>query len=108
MSTRDTVVRSVAKRPTAIAYRNTNRPLHSDRHDVLGGKTGFTNAAGYCLLIAANINGRKVHMSFLGAKEELTRFGDFGRVSSWLQTHKSPKKSAKAGGGTSTQSAAKN
>ncbi len=85
MATKDTTIRSVAKRPRAIAYRNTNRSLHSDRYDVLGGKTGFTDPAGYCLLIAAKLKGRQVHMVFLGAGEKLTRFGDFGRVATWWQ-----------------------
>ncbi len=84
MSTKDTTIRSVAARSHVIHYRNTNRSLHSGRYDVLGGKTGFTTAAGYCLLIGANVGGRKLHMSFLGAKEKLTRFGDFGRVAGWL------------------------
>ncbi len=106
MGTRDTVVRSVAKRPTAIAYRNTNRPLHSDRYQVLGGKTGFTNEAGYCLLIQAEIAGRKLNMSFMGAKEELTRFGDFGRVASWIETQASSQPAAKAGASTSAEAGA--
>jgi D-alanyl-D-alanine endopeptidase (penicillin-binding protein 7) len=86
MSTKETTVRSVAKRPHVIHYRNTNRSLHSGRYEVRGGKTGFTTAAGYCLLIDAKINGRRLHMTFLGAKEKLTRFGDFGRVAGWVQS----------------------
>ena len=86
MSTKDTTVRSVAKRPHVIHYRNTNRSLHSGRYEVFGGKTGFTTAAGYCLLIDAKVDGRRLHMSFLGAKEKLTRFGDFGRVAGWLKS----------------------
>lgn len=86
MATKDTTVRSVAKRPHTIHYRNTNRSLHSGRYEVLGGKTGFTDAAGYCLLIDVKVKGRRLRMSFLGAKEKLTRFGDFGRVASWLRS----------------------
>ncbi len=84
MSTKDTTIRSVASKSHVIHYRNTNRSLHSGRYEVLGGKTGFTTAAGYCLLIDVNVGGRRVRMSFLGAKEKLTRFGDFGRVAGWL------------------------
>ncbi|MCP4447591.1 MAG: D-alanyl-D-alanine carboxypeptidase [Myxococcales bacterium] len=86
MSTKDITIRSVAQTPHAIPYRNTNRSLHSERHDVTGGKTGFTNPAGYCLLIAAEFEGRPVHMAFFGAKEKLTRFGDFGRVAKWMKS----------------------
>lgn len=85
MATKDTTVRSVAARPHRIHYRNTNRPLHRSRHEVLGGKTGYTTPAGYCLLIEARVNGRRLHMAFLGAKEKLTRFGDFGRVAKWVR-----------------------
>jgi D-alanyl-D-alanine endopeptidase (penicillin-binding protein 7) len=85
MATKDTTIRSVDKKSHAIHYRNTNRSLHSGRYEVFGGKTGFTNAAGYCLLIDAKIEGRRLHMTFLGAKEKLTRFGDFGRVAGWLK-----------------------
>ncbi len=85
MGTRDTTVRSTAKVPHAIHYRNTNRSLHTGRHDVFGGKTGFTTAAGYCLLIGSRVHGRKHNMIFLGAPAKLTRFGDFGRVASWLE-----------------------
>ncbi len=85
MGTRDTTVRSTAKVPHAIHYRNTNRSLHTGRHDVFGGKTGFTTAAGYCLLIGSRVHGRRHNMIFLGAPAKLTRFGDFGRVASWLE-----------------------
>lgn len=89
MSTKDTTVRSQARVPHAINYRNTNRSLHTGRHDVFGGKTGFTTNAGYCLLIGSRIHGRKHHMIFLGAPQKLTRFGDFGRVASWLENKSS-------------------
>lgn len=86
LGTRLVTVRSVASRPRVIDYRNTNRTLHSDRYDVFGGKTGFTDAAGYCLLIAARVDGRELVMSFLGSREKLTRFGDFGRVAGWVES----------------------
>jgi D-alanyl-D-alanine endopeptidase (penicillin-binding protein 7) len=94
MATRDTTIRSVAKRPHVIHYRNTNRSLHSDRHEVLGGKTGFTTPAGYCLLIGAKVRERNLHMAILGAREKLTRFGDFGRISNWLESKEEPTLSA--------------
>ena len=84
MATKDVTVRSADRRPKSIYYRNTNHSLHTQTYEVLGGKTGFTSAAGYCLLIRAKIGGREVAMAFLGAPSKLTRFGDFGRVASWL------------------------
>ncbi|MFC5824299.1 D-alanyl-D-alanine carboxypeptidase family protein [Nonomuraea insulae] len=43
----------------AHTWRNTNKLL-SQADDVLGVKTGYTNAAGYCLLFAGQRNGRTV------------------------------------------------
>jgi D-alanyl-D-alanine endopeptidase (penicillin-binding protein 7) len=84
LSTREVTIRSVHSRPQNIYYRNTNIALHSDRFQVLGGKTGYTTAAGYCLLIAARIGARQVLMVFLGEEHERTRFGDFDRVAQWM------------------------
>ena len=84
LRTREVTVRSVHSRPQSIHYRNTNVALHSDRFQVLGGKTGYTSAAGYCLLIAARVGSRQVLMVFLGEKHERTRFGDFDRVVQWM------------------------
>lgn len=72
------------RKPVAIDYFNTNHPLHGTKWDVLGGKTGFTDPAGHCLVIAARLGGRRVGMVFLGAKGELTRFADFARVAQWI------------------------
>jgi D-alanyl-D-alanine endopeptidase (penicillin-binding protein 7) len=86
MTTRTATIRSEAARPRVINYRNTNRPLHSGRYEVLGGKTGFTDEAGYCLVIQAKLAGRVLSMAFMGAHEKLTRFGDFGRVAAWIES----------------------
>ena len=84
LGTREVTVRSVHSRPMTIYYRNTNIALHGERFQVLAGKTGFTHAAGYCLLIAARIGRRQVLMVFLGEEHEKTRFGDFDRVARWM------------------------
>lgn len=67
-----------------IDYLTTNVPLQSKKHDVIGGKTGFTKPAGYCFITGARFEKREVMMVFLGANEKLTRFGDFNRVADWL------------------------
>lgn len=69
-----------------ITYNNTNVPLITKRHDVIGGKTGYTRPAGYCFITGARFARREVVMAFLGANEKLTRFGDFNRVASWLES----------------------
>ena len=69
-----------------IDYMTTNVPLQTGRHDVIGGKTGYTKPAGYCFITGARFGKREVMMVFLGAGEKLTRFGDFNRVANWLDS----------------------
>ena len=68
-----------------IEYTSTNQPLVAKKYDVIGGKTGFTNAAGYCYVTAARISGKEVVMAFLHADGKQTRFADFNRVAAWLE-----------------------
>ena len=73
--------------PREVGFGNTNRLARSGRWDVLGGKTGYTSRAGYCLTVAARLgDDREIGMVFLGTHGRLTRFGDFGRAMRWL-TH---------------------
>jgi D-alanyl-D-alanine endopeptidase (penicillin-binding protein 7) len=69
-----------------IGYGSTNQPLVVKKYDVVGGKTGYTTAAGYCFVTGARFGGREVVMTFLGAEGKLTRFGDFNRVAAWLES----------------------
>jgi D-alanyl-D-alanine endopeptidase (penicillin-binding protein 7) len=80
----------VAKgRKHGIYYGSTNLPLVARKYDVIGGKTGYTDAAGYCYIAAARFgpgdDRRVLVMAFLGADGKLTRFADFGRVSAWIE-----------------------
>ena len=85
MATKTATVVATRPRPRTIHYANTNKSLRSGRHEVLGGKTGFNSRAGYCLVIAARVDGRDYAMVFLGSPYKLTRYGDFNRVVGWLQ-----------------------
>jgi serine-type D-Ala-D-Ala endopeptidase (penicillin-binding protein 7) len=67
-----------------IEYATTNRPLAERQWDVIGGKTGYTEAAGYCYITAAIIAHRQVVMAFLGADGKQARFADFNRVAAWI------------------------
>ena len=58
---------------------NTNRLLYS-RYQVLGGKTGFINEAGYCLATWIRSEGRDVIAVVLGAPTNATRFADVVRI----------------------------
>ncbi len=67
-----------------IGYGTTNAPLVARKYTVLGGKTGYTEAAGYCYVTGARFGGRDVVMTFLGARGKQTRFADFNRVAEWI------------------------
>jgi D-alanyl-D-alanine endopeptidase (penicillin-binding protein 7) len=69
-----------------IGYGSTNQALVAGKYDVIGGKTGYTEAAGYCFVTAARFHGRDVVMTFLGASGKQTRFADFNRVAEWLSS----------------------
>jgi D-alanyl-D-alanine endopeptidase (penicillin-binding protein 7) len=66
-----------------IRYGNTDQALGS-KWKVLGGKTGYTESAGYCFIVGAEIAGRPLVMAFLGADGKATRFADFSRVADWI------------------------
>jgi D-alanyl-D-alanine endopeptidase (penicillin-binding protein 7) len=90
----DDVLRSIMHQDSAdvvskdhyakIHYDSTNQPLVAKTWDVIGGKTGYTKAAGYCFITGAKLHDREVTMAFLGADGKLTRFDDFNRVAAWL------------------------
>ena len=69
----------------SIDYRSTNHPLLEKRYAVVGGKTGYTRAAGYCFVAMARFGNREVVMAFLGARGKAMRFSDFARVAAWLE-----------------------
>jgi serine-type D-Ala-D-Ala endopeptidase (penicillin-binding protein 7) len=73
-----------------IHYGTTNAPLVAGKWDVIGGKTGYTHAAGYCFVTGARFDDREVVMAFLGASGKLTRFADFNRVAAWLDRRRGP------------------
>lgn len=69
-----------------LDYGTTNQPLLSKTHKVTGGKTGYTRPAGYCFIVSAEIDGREYVMAFLGGDGKQTRFADFTRVATWLES----------------------
>lgn len=85
MSTKFVSIQTVTNRPRTMHYTNTNRVLHRERLRVLGGKTGYTRDAGYCLVTGVEMDGRRLAFVFLGSDGELTRFADFNRVMGWME-----------------------
>ena len=76
----------VARPP--IKYVSTHRPAARPNLQILGGKTGYNDAARYCLVIAIRIEGHNYGMALLGTDGKLTRFGDVARVVDWIVAHK--------------------
>jgi len=74
----------VTKSGRKIEYASTNVPLRAGKYDVIGGKTGYTEAAGYCFITGARFAGKEVVMAFLKSEGKGTRFADFDRVAAWL------------------------
>lgn len=72
----------------AIKYVSTHRPAARAGMQVLGGKTGYNDAARYCLVIAVRIDNHNYGMALLGTEGKLTRFGDVARVADWIVAHK--------------------
>src|SRR5262249_1413299 len=52
----------------SIQYTNTDHLVRSGRWQVMGGKTGYTDIARYCLVVAARVGDHNVGMAFLGAE----------------------------------------
>lgn len=63
-----------------LAYFNPDRLVGLPNWDIAVQKTGFTNAAGRCLAMQLNAEGRALIMIFLDGDGKLTRFADARRV----------------------------
>jgi len=73
----------------AREIRSTNRLLGT-RVDVMAGKTGYIDKAGYCLATLVQLeDGRAVSVVVLGARSSSGRFSEARRLVDWLSTQAS-------------------
>ncbi len=73
-----------------LQYNNTNRLVKSPSWDIGLQKTGYISEAGRCLVMQAEVAGRKLIMVFLDSAGKFSRLGDAERVRSWVEkTHPS-------------------
>lgn len=79
-----------------LPFRNTNHLVYRDNWDIQLTKTGFTNAAGHCLVMRTTINNRPVALVVMDAFGKYTHFADAGRLRTWLETGKASKVPAEA------------
>ncbi len=77
--------REIALGHRTLQYNNTNRLVKSPQWDIGLQKTGYISEAGQCLVMQAQVSGRKLIMVFLDSAGKLSRIGDAERVRRWLE-----------------------
>ncbi len=80
--------REIAVGHRTLQYNNTNRLVKSPQWDIGLQKTGYISEAGQCLVMQAQVSGRKLIMVFLDSAGKLSRIADAERVRRWVE--KSP------------------
>ena len=68
-----------------LQFNNTNSLVKSDRWDIGLQKTGYISEAGRCLVMQAEVAGRKLIMVFLDSMGKYSRQGDAERVRHWVE-----------------------
>lgn len=69
-----------------LQYNNTNRLVRNPAWDIGLQKTGYITEAGQCLVMQAQVAGRKLIMVFLDSAGKLSRLGDAERVRRWVES----------------------
>ncbi len=67
-----------------VQFRNTNGLVRNPEWDIGLQKTGYIAAAGRCLVMQAELAGRKLIMVLLDSAGKYSRIGDAERIRSWL------------------------
>jgi D-alanyl-D-alanine endopeptidase (penicillin-binding protein 7) len=68
-----------------LQFNNTNRLVKSDHWDIGLQKTGYISEAGRCLVMQAQVAGRKLIMVFLDSGGKFSRIADAERVRHWVE-----------------------
>lgn len=72
----------------ALSFNNTNPLVRRSDWEVIVTKTGFTNKAGHCLAMLAEMKNRPTAVVLLDTYGKQTHFADANRVRRWLETGK--------------------
>jgi len=67
-----------------MQFRNTNSLVRNPTWDIGLQKTGYISEAGRCLVMQAQLAGRKLIMVFLDSAGKYSRIGDAERVRKWI------------------------
>ncbi|GAB2473246.1 D-alanyl-D-alanine endopeptidase [Comamonas humi] len=70
-----------------LQFNNTNRLVRSPEWNIGLQKTGYISEAGRCLVMQAQVAGRKLIMVFLDSAGKFSRLADAERVRTWLEAH---------------------
>ena len=76
----------VAVGARALQFRNTNSLVRNSEWDIGLQKTGYISEAGRCVVMQAQVAGRKLIMVLLDSTGKLSRVGDAERIRRWLST----------------------
>lgn len=68
-----------------LEYRNTNPLVKNNQWRVELSKTGYINEAGHCLVMQAEISGRRLYIVLLDSVGKLTPVGDSNRLRKWIE-----------------------
>lgn len=73
----------------AMQFRNTNGLIHNPSWEIGLQKTGYISEAGRCVVMQAQLAGRKLIMVLLDSAGRYSRIGDAERLRNWI-THSVP------------------
>ena len=76
----------VAVGARTLQYNNTNGLVKNPTWDIGLQKTGYISEAGRCLVMQAQVAGRKLIMVFLDSAGKFSRLGDAERVRHWVES----------------------
>jgi D-alanyl-D-alanine endopeptidase (penicillin-binding protein 7) len=68
-----------------VQFNNTNRLVHNPDWNIGLQKTGYISEAGRCLVLQAQVSGRKLIMVFLDSAGRFSRLADAERVRHWVE-----------------------
>jgi D-alanyl-D-alanine endopeptidase (penicillin-binding protein 7) len=73
-----------------VQFRNTNSLVRSPLWDIGLQKTGYISEAGRCVVMQAQLAGRKLIMVLLDSAGRYSRVGDAERIRRWLDAQPTP------------------
>lgn len=86
-----------------LQFRNTNGLVHNPEWDIGVQKTGYIAAAGRCVVMQAELAGRKLIMVLLDSAGRYSRIGDAERLRKWIAETQLGKAVGQAGSGSNAQ-----